>query len=190
MSTSVLTFAPRSLILISPNYASRNRRLLALPKSGEVLSALSAIFHTLGGAVSGEVYVYIGRVATSSIREDWRLCVSRGALLPCLSFFNPFKLREVPMSTPFSFEEHVPLTIRGLSKMDALHHGRAVALFLRDAAETMTAHDISDKTNSFGLFLCFNLLLDYLNIADGKYDPFMAGISDDASFKSTMKEER
>ena len=73
--------------------------------------------------------------------------------------------------------------------MDALHHGRAVALFLRDAAETMTAHDISDKTNSFGLLLCFNLLLNYLNIADGKYDLFMAGISDDTSFKNTMKEE-
>ena len=86
MSTSVLTFAPRSLILSSPNCDSRNRRLPALPKSGEVLSALSAIFHTLGGAVSGEVYVYVGRVATSSIREDWRLRLSRGALSPCLFF--------------------------------------------------------------------------------------------------------
>ena len=86
MSTSVLTFALRSLILISPNQSSRNRRLSALPKSGEDLSALSAIFHTLGGAVSGEVYVYVGRVATSSIREDWRLRLSRGALSPCLFF--------------------------------------------------------------------------------------------------------
>ncbi|MBR6673672.1 MAG: hypothetical protein IKL39_02995 [Mailhella sp.] len=94
------------------------------------------------------------------------------------------------MSNSFSFEEYVPLTIRGLTKMDALHHGRAVALFLRDAAETMTVHDVSDKANSFGLFLCFNLLLDYLNIAAGKYDPFMAVITEDASFKTTTKEER
>ena len=189
MSTSALTFALRSLILISPNHDSRNRRLSALPKSGEVLSALSAIFHTLGGAVSGEAYVYVGRVATSSIREDWRLIVSRGALWPCLFLFKSHN-HEVSMSNSFSFEEYVPLTIRGLTKMDALHYGRAVALFLRDATETMTVHDVSDKANSFGLFLCFNLLLDYLNIADGKYDPFRAGISDDASFKSTMKEER
>ena len=189
MSTSVLTFACRSLILISPNHDSRNRRLSALPKSGKVLSALSAIFHTLGGAVSGEAYVYVGRVATSSIREDWRLIVSRGALWPCLFLFKSHT-PEVPMSNSFSFEEYVPHTIRGLTKMDALHHGRAVALFLRDAAETMTVHDVSDKANSFGLFLCFNLLLDYLNIAAGKYDPFMAVITEDASFKTTTKEER
>ena len=86
MSSSVLTFALHSRILIFPNQSSRNRRLSALPKSGEVLYALSAIFHTLGGAVSGEVYVYVGRVATSSIREDWRLRLSRGALSPCLFF--------------------------------------------------------------------------------------------------------
>ena len=80
MSTSVLTFARRSLILNSPNHMSRNRRLSALPKSGEDLSALSAIFHTLGGAVSGEAYAYLGRDATSSIREDCRLYEGRGAL--------------------------------------------------------------------------------------------------------------
>ena len=61
------------LLTTLSNHTSRNRRLSALPKSGEDLSALSAIFHTLGGAVSGEAYVYVGRVATSSIREDWRL---------------------------------------------------------------------------------------------------------------------
>ena len=80
MSTSVLTFALRSLILNSPNQVSRNRRLSALPKSDEVLSAHSAIFRVPSGIVSGGRRVSIGRPATSSIREDWRLCVSRGAL--------------------------------------------------------------------------------------------------------------
>lgn len=35
MSTSVLTFAPRSLILISPNQVSRNRRLLLSPRAAK-----------------------------------------------------------------------------------------------------------------------------------------------------------
>ena len=80
MSTSVLTFALRSLILNSPNQVSRNRRLSVLPKSNEVLSAYSANFRVPSGIVSNGRRVSIGRPATSSIREDWRPYTSRGAL--------------------------------------------------------------------------------------------------------------
>ena len=87
-----------SLILNSPNQSSRNRRLSHAPHGEKVLSAQTAIFHALDGAVSAEVRVYVGRVATSSIREDWRLRLSRGALFNPASFFNPFKSIEVFMS--------------------------------------------------------------------------------------------
>ena len=175
MSTSVLTFARRSLILISPNYASRNRRLFALPKSDEVLSALSAIFHTLGGAVSGEVYVYIGRVATSSIREDWRLCVSRGALWPCLSFLNPFKLREVPMSEirlshgEKAHPDSLPRCLCHSSQTEALEEARALAFFLQLAARLPQKEEGVSDAIVLGSDLCFDLLLDKIEIAMGVY---------------------
>ena len=79
----------------APNQSSRNRRLALAPQGAEVLSAHTAIFHAPAGSVSGWRRVHIGGVATSSIREDWRLRLSRGALLPRLFFFNP-KSIEVP----------------------------------------------------------------------------------------------
>ena len=174
MSTSVLTFAPRSLILISPNHDSRNRRLSALPKSGEVLSALSAIFHTLGGAVSGEVYVYVGRVATSSIREDWRLIVSRGALLPCL-----FRLKspnhEVPMSEirlshgDTAHPDSLPRCLCHSSQTEALEEARALAFFLQYAARLPQGEEAHSEAVKLGSDLCFDLLLDKLEIAMGLY---------------------
>ena len=82
-----LTGAGLSETLRLPNDTSRNRRLFALPKGGEVLSAYSAIFRAPAGIVSGGRRVSIGRVATSSIREDWRPHIGRGALLPCLFFY-------------------------------------------------------------------------------------------------------
>ena len=73
MSISLLTFVCHSLILIFPNLVSRNRRLSRAPHGEEVLSAPSAIFHVPAGIVSSGRRVSIGRPATSSIREDWRL---------------------------------------------------------------------------------------------------------------------
>ena len=81
------------LILESPNYQSHNRRLSALPKGGKVLSATSAIFRAPTGIVSSGRRVFIGRPATSSIREDWRLLIGRGVLLGLPLFFNPETIR-------------------------------------------------------------------------------------------------
>ena len=90
MSISLLTFALRSLILNSPNYMSRNRRLSRAPHGEEVLSAPSAIFHAPAGIVSSGRRVSIGRPATSRTREGWRFHVDRGALygLPFLLTSN------------------------------------------------------------------------------------------------------
>ena len=90
-----LTDGGNLLILESPKLESHNRRLSALPKSGKVLSAPSAIFRAPAGIVSSGQRVSIGRPATSSIREDWRPLKCRGVLLGLPSFFNPEKL-EVP----------------------------------------------------------------------------------------------
>ena len=79
----------------TPNQSSRNRRLALAPQGAEDLSAHTAIFHAPAGTVSGGWRVYVGGVATSSIREDWRLRLSLGALWPRLFFFNP-KSIEVP----------------------------------------------------------------------------------------------
>lgn len=73
----------------APNHDSRNRRLSLAPQGEKALSAQTAIFRVPAWSVSSGQRVHIGRVATSSIREDWRLIVSRGALLPCLSFLIP-----------------------------------------------------------------------------------------------------
>ncbi len=175
MSTSVLTFELRSLILFSPNHDSRNRRLLALPKSGEVLSALSAIFHTLGGAVSTEAYVYVGRVATSSIREDWRLRLSRGALSPCLFFLNPFKSIEVPMSEirlshgDTVHPDSLPRCLCHSSQTEALEEARALAFFLQYVARLAKADEAPSEVVKLGSDLCFDLLLDKIEIAMGLY---------------------
>ena len=174
MSTSVLTFARRSLILNSPNHMSRNRRLSALPKSGEVLSALSAIFHTLGGAVSGEVYVYIGRVATSSIREDWRLIVSRGALLPCLFHFKS-QNHEVLMSEirlshdDTAHPDSLPRSLCHSSQTEALEEARALAFFLQYVARLPQGEEAPSEAVKLGSDLCFDLLLDKIEIAMGVY---------------------
>ena len=90
-----LTAGCLSATVKAPNRTSRNRRLALAPQGAEVLSAHTAIFHAPAGSVSDGRRVHIGGVATSSIREDWRLCTSRGALLPRLFFFNP-KSYEVP----------------------------------------------------------------------------------------------
>ena len=175
MSSSVLTFALRSLILISPNHDSRNRRLSALPKSGEVLSALSAIFHTLGGAVSGEVYVYVGRVATSSIREDWRLCVSRGALWPCLFSLNPAKSHEVPMSEirlshgDTAHPDSLPRSLCHSSQFEVLEEARALAFYLQYVARLPQREEDPSEAVKLGSDLCFDLLIDKIEIAMGIY---------------------
>ncbi len=78
--------------LISPNHMRRNKRLFCLPKAGKSLVRMSAVEVP---AVSSGQLLHIGGVATSSIREDWRPHMSRGALLPRLFLLIP-KSYEVP----------------------------------------------------------------------------------------------
>lgn len=89
-----LTGGGNLLILKSPNYMSRNRRLSHAPHGDKVLSAPSAIFRASAGTVSSGQRVSIGRPATSSIREDWRFHVDRGALYGLPLFLIP-ELHEV-----------------------------------------------------------------------------------------------
>ena len=83
---AALTHDGDSGMVEAPNRVSRNRRLALAPQGAEVLSAQTAISHAPAGSVSGGRRVHIGGAATSSIREDWRLYTSRGALLPRLFF--------------------------------------------------------------------------------------------------------
>ena len=71
----------------APNQSRRNKRRSSLPKAGKSLVAYSACL-AAGGVSIGKL-AHIGGVATSSIREDWRLHLSRGGLLPRLFFLNP-----------------------------------------------------------------------------------------------------
>lgn len=86
-----LTSAGVSGNLTSPNYMRRNKRLSSLPRAGKSLVRISAAEAPI---MSNGRLSHIGRVATSSIREDWRHHVGRGALSPCLFVFP--KLHEVP----------------------------------------------------------------------------------------------
>ena len=175
MSTSVLTFALRSLILNSPNQVSRNRRLSALPKSDEVLSAHSAIFRVPSGIVSGGRRVSIGRPATSSIREDWRLHLSRGALSVCLFLLNPQKSSEVPMSEirlshgEKAHPDSLPRSLCHSSQTEALEEARALAFFLQLAARLPQKEEGVSDAIVLGSDLCFDLLLDKIEIAMGVY---------------------
>ena len=175
MSTSALTFALRSLILISPNHDSRNRRLSVLPKSNEVLSAYSANFRVPSGIVSNGRRVSIGRPATSSIREDWRPHMSRGALSVCLFHFNPPKSYEVPMSEiRFSHGEKahpdsLPRCLCHSSQTEALEEARALAFFLQLAARLPQKEEGVSDAIVLGSDLCFDLLLDKIEIAMGVY---------------------
>ena len=175
MSTSVLTFAPRSLILISPNQVSRNRRLLALPKSGEVLSAHSAIFRVPSSVVSAGRRVSIGRPATSSIREDWRLHLSRGALSVCLFLLNPPKSSEVPMSEfcpshgDTAHPDSLPRCLCHSSQFEVLEEARALAFYLQYVARLPQREEDPSEAVKLGSDLCFDLLLDKIEIAMGVY---------------------
>lgn len=85
-----------------PNFARRSKRLSSIPNAGRSLAAQTAFaVNAPAGRMPGGLLAHIGRVVTSSIREDWRLRLSRGALYP--AFFISPESNEVPMhSIPFS----------------------------------------------------------------------------------------
>ena len=91
-----LTFAGLCGLLVAPNQVRRNTRLSCLPRVGKSRVAYSAVgapaVRLPGGWLS-----HIGRVVTSSIREDWRLHLSRGALRPAFFVFHHPKSSEAPM---------------------------------------------------------------------------------------------
>ena len=76
---------------VPQNHDRRSNRLSCFPRAGKSIAAYSAVE---APAVSSGRLSHIGGVATSSIREDWRLIVSRGALLSRLFFLIP--THEVP----------------------------------------------------------------------------------------------
>ena len=97
MSCTVLTGGGLFANVKTPNYVSHNRRPPRAPHGGKVLSASSAIFRAPAGLVSGGRRVSIGRPATSSIREDWRLHIGRGALLGLPLFLIPENYVRFPL---------------------------------------------------------------------------------------------
>lgn len=79
-----------------PNQTRRSKRLSSIPNAGRSLAAQTAFaVNAPAGRVPGGLLAHIGRVVTSSIREDWRLRLSRGALYP--AFFISPESNEVPM---------------------------------------------------------------------------------------------
>ena len=176
MSTSVLTFALRSRILSFP----KNVRGVAIavslsPTVKKVLPAHSANFRAPSGIVSNGRRVSIGRPATSSIREDWRPHMSRGALSVCLFHFNPPKSYEVPMSEiRFSHGEKahpdsLPRCLCHSSQFEVLEEARALAFYLQYVARLPQREEDPSEAVKLGSDLCFDLLLDKIEIAMGVY---------------------
>lgn len=66
------------------NFVRRSNRLSCFPRAGKSIAAYSA--RLAAGIFIGRL-AHIGGVATSSIREDWRLHEGRGGLLPRLFFY-------------------------------------------------------------------------------------------------------
>lgn len=101
-----LTSAGDSGNLASPNYMRRNKRLSSLPRAGKSLVRISAAEAPI---MSNGRLSHIGRVATSSIREDWRHHVGRGALSPCLLFspnYMRFPMSDLLSRVPVSDADH------------------------------------------------------------------------------------
>lgn len=88
ISKTLLTAFATLCRLYFPNQKRRSRRLLAVPAAGEVRS-----FLFLPSNRPFWAWMHIGG-ATSSIREDWRPLLSRGALFRFFAFKNP-KSKEV-----------------------------------------------------------------------------------------------
>lgn len=79
-----------------PNQTRRSKRLSSIPNAGRSLAAQTAFaVNAPAGRMPGGLLAHIGRVVTSSIREDWRLRLSRGALYP--AFFISPESNEAPM---------------------------------------------------------------------------------------------
>lgn len=84
-----LTLRGLSGMVKAPNHTRRSKRLSRIPNAGRSLAAQSAFaVKAPAGRLSGGLLSHIGGVVTSSIREDWRPCMSRGALRP-RPFFIP-----------------------------------------------------------------------------------------------------
>ena len=103
----LLTFARPCGLLEAPNQTRRSKRLSDFPRVGRSLAAQSAFAVKVpAGRLSGGLLSHIGGVVTSSIREDWRLRLSRGALRP-RPFFIPNQTR-YPMNLSQSPASHGP----------------------------------------------------------------------------------
>lgn len=83
----LLTFAGLCGLLVAPKSVRRHTRLSCPPRAGKSRVACSAV-KAPAGRMPGGLLAHIGRVVTSSIREDWRLRLSRGALYPAF-FISP-----------------------------------------------------------------------------------------------------
>ena len=87
------------------------------------------------------------------------------------------------------FETHLPCSMRLLSKDEALGRAREMSLFLRDAVESMSVNGAHDPKNAYGMFLCFELMTDFLDMAMGDYDPFLAVLQKEELFKTAEKKK-
>lgn len=73
----------------------------------------------------------------------------------------------------------LPSSLTHFSRSDALESARALARFLQDATEAMAHSDALNKRTAYGMFQCFELLNDKLDIASGAYQFPLAGKFDD-----------
>ena len=73
----------------------------------------------------------------------------------------------------------LPSSLTHFSRSDALESARALARFLQDATEAMALSDALNKRTAYGMFQCFELLNDKLDIASGAYQFPLAGKFDD-----------
>ena len=175
MSTSVLTFALRSRILSFP----KNVRGVAIavslsPTVKKVLPAHSANFRAPSGIVSIGWRVSIGRPATSGTREGPAVSNGLGSVVWSASFFNP-KPFEVPMSEirlshgDTAHPDSLPRCLCHSSQTEALEEARALAFFLQLAARLPQKEEGGSDAIVLGSDLCFDLLIDKIEIAMGVY---------------------
>ena len=85
------------------------------------------------------------------------------------------------------FNSHLPSFFRCLSREAALSQGREISRFLRDAVESMSQNGAHDANNAYGMFLCFEVMNNLLEIAMGEHDAFLSVLQNEELFKAAEK---
>lgn len=164
----------------TPNFVRRHKRLSCLPRTGKSLVVYSA-YHAAGVSIGR--LAHVGEKLRPGFREGPAASRRPGSVVSRLFLFKlPNFVRSIMSDSSVNRRvspRSLPSSLTHFSRSDALERARALARFLQDATEAMALSDELNKRTAYGMFQCFELLNDKLDIASGAYQFPLAGKFDD-----------